>query len=133
MSVHSAKRRKLTKADPLGIKKDLCNCLVVIDSDKATASDLDDHKQNLDKVLARWSKQDHDSIADIYTERWFESPSARVYEKLICVLEHECPEANIGLEHFNGKDQLPTRYLLEACQGHSFRLYFAQFESHQGY
>ena len=129
MSVHSAKRRKLTKRDPPDIKEDLCNCLVVIDSDKSTASVLDDQKQNLNKVFTRWSKRDHDPITGFNTESWFESRSARVYEKLIYVFEHEYPEANIGLELFKGKVQLSTRYLLEACQGHGFRLYFAQFES----
>lgn len=105
--------------DPPDIKKDLCNYLRIIDSDKSTASVLDDHKQNLDKVLARWSKQ----------VREIESHSDHVYEKLVYVLEHEYSEANMGLEHFRGKDQLRARYLLEACQDQGFCLYFAQFES----
>ena len=128
MSIHTAKRRKLTKTDPPDIKEDLCNCLRSIDSDKATASVLDDQKQNLDKVFARWSKQDQDPISDPHTESWFGCHSARVYGKLVYVFEHKYPEANIGLEHFRAKDQLQTRYLLEACQGHGFCFYFAQFE-----
>ena len=118
MSVHTAKRRKLTETDPPDIKKDLSNCLRTIDSDQSPASVLDDHKQNLDKVLVRWSKQD----------REVESHSGRVYEKLVYVLEHKYSEANIGLEQFTGKDKLRTRYLLEACLKQGFCLYFAGFE-----
>ena len=106
MSIHTAKRQKLTETDPPNIKKDLCNCLRNIDSDKSPASVLNDHKQKLDKVLARWSKPDRES--EFHTDR--------VCEKLIYVLESEYSEANIGLEHFTGKDKLRTRYLLEASK-----------------
>ena len=117
MSDHSAKRRKLAKTDPPDIKEDLCNCLVAINSDKSNASVLDDQKQNLNKVLARWIKQDRESGSN----------SDRVYEKLIYVLDREYSEATIGLEHFTGKDKLRTHYLLEACRKQGFCLYFAQF------
>ena len=102
---------------PSGHQKDLCNCLRNIDSDKATASVLDDHKQNLNKILAHWSENDSES----------ESHSDRVYEKLIYILEHQYSEANIGLEHFTGKDKLRTRYLLEACLNQGICIRFAQF------
>ena len=82
---------------------------------------LDNHKQNLDKVLALWSKQDRES----------ESHSTRVYKKLVYILEHEYSEANICLDHLKGKDQLRARYLSEACQDQGFCLFFAQFEYSQ--
>ena len=82
------------------------------------ASVLDDHKQNLDKVLAFWSKQD----------REIDSHSDHVPEKLVYILEHEYSEANICLDHLKGKDQLRTRYLLEACRDQDFCLYLAHFE-----
>ncbi len=85
------------------------------------ATVLDDHRQNLDKVLALWSKQDRES----------ESHSDRVYEKLVYILEHEYSEANICLDHLKGKDQLRARYLSEACQDQGFCLFFAHFEYSQ--
>ncbi|KAK4695493.1 hypothetical protein P7C71_g2269, partial [Lecanoromycetidae sp. Uapishka_2] len=85
------------------------------------ASMLDDHKQNLDKVLALWNKQD----------REVESHYDYVYEKMVYILEHEYSEANICLEHLKGKDQLRARYLSEACQDQGFCLFFAHFEYSQ--
>ncbi len=85
------------------------------------ATVLDDHKQNLDKVLAFWSKQDSES----------ESHSDHVYKKLVYILEHEYSEANICLDHLKGKDQLRARYLSEACQDQGFCLFFAHFEYSQ--
>ena len=82
------------------------------------ASVLDDHKQNLDKVLALWRKQDYEAGSD----------SENGYEKLVYILEHEYSEANICLDNLKGKDQLRTRNLLEACQDQGFCLYFAHFE-----
>ena len=82
------------------------------------ASVLDDHKQNLDKVLAFWRKQDLE----------FRSCSDNRYEKLVYILEHEYSEANICLDNLKGKDQLRTRNLLEACQDQGFCLYFAHLE-----
>ena len=82
------------------------------------ASVLDDHKQNLDNVLALWSEQD----------REIKSYSDHSYEKLVYILEHEYSEANICLDNLKGKDQLRARYLLEACQDQGFCLYFAHFE-----
>ena len=83
-----------------------------------TASVLDDHKQNLDKVLALWREQDLE----------IGSNSFNSYEKLVYILEHEYSEANICLDNLKGKDQLRTRNLLEACQDQGFCLYFAHFE-----
>ena len=82
------------------------------------ASVLDDHKQNLDKVLALWRKQDLE----------IGSCSDNSYEKLVYILEHEYSEANICLDNLKGKDQLRTRNLLEACQDQGFCLFFAHFE-----
>ena len=82
------------------------------------ASILDDHKQNLDKVLALWSKKD----------REIELHSDHVDEKLVYILEHEYSEANICIDHLKGKDQLRARYLLEACRDQGFCLFFAHFE-----
>ena len=87
------------------------------DSSQIT-SVLNDHKQNLDKVLALWRKQD----------LRFGSHSFNSYEKLVYILEHEYSEANICLDNLKGKDQLRTRNLLEACQDQGFCLYFAHFE-----
>ena len=86
-----------------------------------TASVLDDHKQNLNKVLALWSKRD----------REMESHSDYVYKDMVYILEHEYSEANICLDRFKGKDQLRTRYLLEACRDQGFCLFFAHFEYSQ--
>ena len=85
------------------------------------ASVLDDHKQNLNKVLALWSKQD----------REMESHADYVYKDMVYILEHEYSEANICLDHLKGKDQLRTRYLLEACRDQGFCLFFAHFEYSQ--
>lgn len=82
------------------------------------ATVLDDHKQNLDKVLALWSKQD----------REWEQHSEHVDEKLVYILEHEYSEANICLDQLKGKDQLRARYLSEACHDQGFCLFFAHFE-----
>lgn len=83
-----------------------------------TASVLDDHKQNLDKVLALWRTE--------YLE--IGSRSDKSYEKLVYILEHEYSTANISLDNLKGKDQLRARNLLEACQDQGFCLYFAHFE-----
>lgn len=82
------------------------------------ATALDDHKQNLDKVLTLWSKQD----------REVELHSDYVYGKMVYILEHKYSEANICLDHLKGKDQLRARYLSEACQNQGFCLFFAHFE-----
>ena len=82
------------------------------------ASVLDDHKQNLDRVLALWREQDLE----------IGSCSENSYEKLVYILEHEYSEANICLDNLKGKDQLRTRNLLEACQDQGFSLYLAHFE-----
>ena len=82
------------------------------------ASVLDDHKQNLDRVLALWREQDLE----------IGSRSENSYEKLVYILEHEYSEANICLDNLKGKDQLRARNLLEACQDQGFCLYFAHFE-----
>ena len=82
------------------------------------ASVLDDHKQNLDKVLASWKEQDLE----------FGASSRNSYEKLVYVLEHEYSEANLCLDNLKGKDQLRIRNLLEACQDQGFCLYFAHLE-----
>ena len=83
-----------------------------------TASVLDDHKQNLDKVLALWGEQALES----------RSSSDNSYEKLVYILEHEYSAANICLDNLKGKDQLRARNLLEACQDQGFCLYFAHIE-----
>ena len=85
---------------------------------KRMATVLDDHKQNLDKVLALWSKQDCE----------MEQHSEYVDDKLVYILEHEYSEANICLDHLKGKDQLRARYLSEACRDQKFCLFFAHFE-----
>lgn len=85
------------------------------------ASVLDDHKQNLDKVLAVWGKQD----------REIESHYDYVFEKMVYILEHEYTEANISLDHLKGKDQLRARYLSKACQDQGFCLFLAHFEYSQ--
>lgn len=79
---------------------------------------LDDHKQNLDKGLALWSKHDRET----------EQHDDYVYEKLVYILEHVYSEANICLDHLKGKDQLRARYLSEACHDQGFCLLFAGFE-----
>ena len=81
------------------------------------ASALDDHKQNLDKVLGLWRKQDHEF-----------GSSENDYEKLVYILEHEYSEANICLDNLKGQDQLRARTLLEACQDQGFCFYFAHLE-----
>lgn len=85
------------------------------------ASVLDDHRQNLSKVLALWGMQ----------VREIESHSEYVDEKLVYILEHEYSEANICLNHLKGKDQLRARYLSEACQDQGFCLFFPHFEYSQ--
>lgn len=82
------------------------------------ATVLDDHKQNLDKVLALWGEQDRD----------IESHCNHVFEKMVYILDHEYSEANICLDHLKGKDQLRARYLSDACHDQGFNLFFAHFE-----
>ena len=82
------------------------------------ASALDDHKQNMNRVLEFWGKQD----------REIGSHSDHVYEKMVYILEHEYSQANLSLRHLKGKDQLRAHYLAEACQDQGFCLFLAHFE-----
>lgn len=84
------------------------------------ASVLDDHKQNLDNVLALWSEQGRET-----------NDRCDPYEKLVYILEHEYSEANIRLDQLKGKDQFRARYLVEACQSQGFCLFFAHLEYSQ--
>lgn len=79
-------------------------------SQKATV--LDDHKQNLDRVLGLWGEQGRET-------------------KLVYILEHEYSVANLCFDQLKGKDQFRTRFLLEACQSQGFCLFFADLEHTQ--
>ena len=85
------------------------------------ASPLDNHRQNLGKVLAAWHPQN----------REHESPCGDGFKRLVYILEHEYSEANICLDQLKGQDQRRTRYLLEACQDQDFSLFFAHIEYSQ--
>lgn len=85
------------------------------------ASILDNHRQNLGTVLAAWHQQN--SI--------HESPFDHGFKRLVYILEHEYSAANICLDQLKGKDQLRTRYLMEACQDQDFSLFFAHIEYSQ--
>ena len=84
------------------------------------ASILDNHRQNLGRVLAAWHQQEKG-----------ESPSDYGFKQLVYILEHEYSEANIRVDQLKAKDQLRTRYLLEACQDQGFSLFFAHIEYSQ--
>ena len=79
---------------------------------------LDNHRQSLGKVLAAWHPPNMEQ----------ESPFDDGFKQLVYILEHEYSEANICLDQLKGKDQLRTRYLLEACQDQGFSLFFAHIE-----
>ena len=82
------------------------------------ASILDNHRQNLARVLAGWQQQNREG----------KSPFDYGFKQLVYILEHEYSEANICVDRLKGKDQLRTRYLLEACQDQGFCLFFAHVE-----
>ena len=85
------------------------------------ASILDNHRQNLGRVLAAWHQQ----------SREYEPPFDYGFKQLVYILEHEYSEANICVDQLKGRDQLRTRYLLEACQDQGFSLFFAHVEYSQ--
>lgn len=90
-------------------------------SSSRVASVLDDHKQNIRKVLALWSKQDRET----------QTSSDLVSDKLVYILEEKHSEGETRLDHLKGKDRLQTQYLSDACQEQGFCLFLAQFEYSQ--
>ena len=85
------------------------------------ASILDNHRQNLGRVLAAWHQQRERD------ESFFDYG----LQQLVYILEHEYSQANICVDQLKGKDQLRTRYLLEACQDQGFSFFFAHVEYSQ--
>ena len=85
------------------------------------ASILDNHRQNLGRVLAAWHQP----------KRKDESPFDHGFKQLVYILEHEYSEANICVDQLKGKDHLRMQYLLQACQDQDFSLFFAHIEYSQ--
>ncbi|KAL8711917.1 MAG: hypothetical protein Q9225_007037 [Loekoesia sp. 1 TL-2023] len=84
---------------------------------------VDDHKQNLDRVLTLWDKADRETGSGV-------DPNTS-WKKLVYILEHEYSEANICVDQLKGRDQSRIRYLSEACRDCGFCLFLAHFQFSQ--
>lgn len=84
---------------------------------------MDDHRQNLDKVLTLWDKEDRETDSGVNPDN--------SWKKLVYMLEHEYSEANLCVDQLKGRDHSRIRYLSEAYRDRGFCLFLAHFQFSQ--
>lgn len=81
------------------------------------ATNLDDHRSNVARLLERWKKfPDEDN--------GLFGP----YAQMIYILDHEYSEANIRVDQLKGRDQQIARYVSQACEEQGYPFCLAQLE-----